>query len=66
MSELEPVSRWNADDLGHELPPRQDVRVLVDHLDAVLECPLVLHVLVLEYYKIVIQSQFKYNDNHIL
>ena len=45
---FEPVSSRNADDLRHELPPREDVRVLVDHLDAVLESPLVLHVLVYE------------------
>ena len=42
---FEPVSSRNADDLRHELPPREDVRVLVDHLDAVLESPLMLHVL---------------------
>ena len=44
--QLKPVASRNADDLRQELPPWQDVRVLVDHLDAVLEGPLVLHVLV--------------------
>ena len=44
--QFKPVASRNADDLRQELPPWQDVRVLVDHLNAVLEGPLVLHVLV--------------------